>query len=502
MARGGRGIRACIIITRIILFSIGPAAADPIVTVSGTVSESYNDNVGLAPAGARQARDWITALTPQIGISDQGRRVQFNLTYSPTELIFAGDTPFTTLQQNLLSSGQAELIRDTFFVKEQAAIIPQFINGIGAVGPTTYTTNSNLQTIEEYTFSPILRHHFGDITDAETRFSYGRLIASENGLAPLQSQELRQTFTSGTYFGRLGWTLLGDATRDVIGTAPGAIIASGVLKDDLARADLRYVVLRPLSVTASAGYEEISFPRPTLAPSLSFPMSIRGPIWNAGFAYTPNPSFSLSATYGSRYGAPDYEVSAKYSTALTTATLTYSETIETTSMLLLSNLGGLGFSNGLAVNSTTGLPFAGNGGFGNIPALPFNATDSAFLGKFLNASLETTRGRNSFTAYASYGIEHIFAAPAITEPFYTASFGWGRNLWPRLTSHLSATYSYANFGRSGEYQRIYSALGSLAYTLSPRSAVTFSLAISKEQSNVSSIAISDDIASVAYTRRF
>jgi len=255
-------------------------------------------------------------------------------------------------------------------------------------------------------------------------------------------------------------------------------------------------MLRGLAATASAGYERISFP--ALGSSL---VSIWGPIWNAGFVYTPDPRFSFTATYGRRYNAPDYEISAVYNGALTKATLTYSTAIETASMLLLSNLGQLGFSNGLPINIGTGLPFTGNAGFGNIPGLPFSATDSAFFLKFLNASVQTTRDRNTFIIYASYGTEHI-SAPTITETFFAASFDWGRNLQPRLTSHVSATYNRGNSGFSGEHQRVYSVLGSLAYTLSARSTASFSFAISDEQSNIPSNRIRDDIVSVSYRRQF
>ena len=517
-AGGGHGIRACIVVTAIALFTIEHAAAVPIFSVSGTISQSYNDNVGLVAQGQRPAGDWITALTPQLSISDQGRRVQFDLSYSPTALFFAGDTSLATVQQNLLTSGQVELLKDTFFVREQASIIPQFINGAGAVGPTTYTTNSNLQSTTAYQISPYLRHRFGYITDAETSFIYGQVSASGETLAPLQNEELRQTFTSGTYFGRLGWTLTADARRDRIGAIPGETTSSGVLKDDLARADLKYVLVRGLAVTASGGYEDISFP-PTLVSALSVPTlvpALRGPTWNAGFDYTPNPRFSFTATYGSRYGAPDYEVSAKYTGAITNATLTYTETIETTSMMLLSSVGGLGFVNGLGINTTTGLPFTGNSSFGNIPAFPSTATNSPFLGKFLTASLQRTLERNTFTAYALYGTERIGAAnignsslgtvtisaSPITEAFYTASLSWARNILPDLSGNLSASYTHSNFGVSAEYAQTYSLLGSLAYTLSAFSALTFSVAISHEQSNVSAIAINNDIAIISYRRRF
>lgn len=517
-AGGRNGIRASIIVTAVAVFSIGRAAAVPILALSGTVSESYNDNVGLVPQGAGPEAAWITALTPNIDVNDQGRRVQFNLNYQPNLLIFAGNTQFTTVQQNLVSAGQVELLKDTFFVKEQAAITPQFINGFGALGATTYTTNSNLQTIEDYQLSALLRHHFGDITDAETIFSYGQFIASGDVLAPLQNEELRQTFTSGTYFGPLGWTLTADATRDRVGTISGESTPSGILKDDLARADFKYAILRGLALTASGGYEELSFPEQSSVQSLV--SSLRGPTWNAGFAYTPDPRVSFDATYGIRYGEPDYEVDAKYNGGLTIATLTYSETIETTSMLLLSGLGGLGFLNGLPISTITGLPFTGNSSFGVIPGLPSSPTNSPFLARILNASLQRTLERNTFTANALYGTErfgaptttvtgsslsgnvNINASSALTETFYTASLSWARNLSPELTSNLSPSYYRANFFGSSAYEGTYALLGSLSYALGARSALTFQLSISRQQFNGSSNNINNDSAMVAYTRRF
>ena len=517
---GALGIRAGIVVTAIVFLSIGRAGADPILAISGTVSESYNDNAGLTEGGP-QGRDWITAITPGINVNEQGRRVQFNLNYTPTELIFmGGGSPLTELRQNLASSGQVELLQGLFFLDEQASISQQFINGAGPVGPTTYTTNSNLQTIEDYTLTAILRHDFGDVTHAETNFHYGQFIATGNTLAPLESEELRQTLNSGNYFGPLGWTLTGDAVRDRISAIPGEVtgVASGMLKDNLVRADLRYKILPELAVTGSGGYEQLSFPSlastssvPSIASSANFLTvgaspgsvirSLKGPNWNAGFTYTPDSNFSLIATYGSRYNAPDYEVSAIYNGALTRATLTYSETIETASMLLLSNLGQLGFSNGLPINNITNLPFTGGLGYGNIPGLPFATTNSTFLGKFLNASLGTTLNRDTFTAYGSYGTENIYG-PAITQRFYTVSLGWDHQLARDLTSHFSGTYGRSNFGISDEYQRNYSLLGSLSYTLSNRSALGFSVAIFDEQSNISSYDIKDDVVTVSYTRRF
>ena len=124
-----------------------------------------------------------------------------------------------------------------------------------------------------------MRHHFDTIANSETRINYGAVNTSGNTVAPLVTEEFLQRVTSGTYFGRLGWTLTGDATRDVQSAISNVPFSGSTLKDDLVRADLKYAVLRPLAATASVGYERIS--DVTLVPSP------HGPTWSVGFQYTP-----------------------------------------------------------------------------------------------------------------------------------------------------------------------------------------------------------------------
>ena len=140
----GRGIARCGIAIGSGLLSIDPSAAGPIFTPSATVSESYNDNVNLAPPGTPKARDWITTLTPSLSINDYGARVTMNIVYSRMNCSLR-EIPRRSPSSRTVSSGQIELHKDTLFLEERASIDQQLISGTAPVGATTLTTSNNSQ---------------------------------------------------------------------------------------------------------------------------------------------------------------------------------------------------------------------------------------------------------------------------------------------------------------------------------------------------------------------
>lgn len=83
------------------------------------------------------------------------------------------------------------------------------------------------------------------------------------------------------------------------------------------------------------------------------------------------------------------------------------------------------------------------------------------------------------------------------------TFGWIRQLWPNLTSNLSAGYARIGYldgtGRTDNY---YVASGSLAYTLSRTATVQLSLVRSDTQSNQKQNSLVDDLVTLSLQKQF
>jgi len=474
----------------------GPAiAASPNITTGISVSESYNDNVNLAPSGSKQA-DWVTTISPSVNVATDGPRVKFGLLYNPQELVYMGPGATQRLQQNLTSTGTAVLYPDVLFLEENASIDQQIVSNQGPIASTTQTTNNNVQTVEAYTLSPVVRHHFASYADSETRFTYGDVSTGGSMVAPLQTNTFLQRLTSGDYFGRFGWTLTGNDTRDKSGTVSGNPLNGTNFKDEYGQADLRYAIYQGLSALGSVGYEKIY--DPTLNPEP------KGVYWNGGFKYQPSPITSLSFTYGRRYGQTDYEFDALTDIGPQThVTASYSTSINTTQSLISSQLGQLGFgNNGQPINTVTGLPFNANGvPLTGVPGSPFGITNQAFILKTFQATVLTTQGRNTFMAVASYSTEQ-FDQPPSREKVWTGGLNWSRQLWPNLTSNFGATYERTVFDTLSQNSNLYSLNANLVYTISPTAAATFTVLRSSSRQSSPTGKIDNDVVTVSLSKTF
>src|SRR5579863_7019618 len=132
-----------------------------LVVPSLGLGETWTDNVNLAPPG-QQKTDLITSISPDLTVTHQSARLQSSLDFSPQILIFDLGTSSPIFQPNMLGTGHAEIVPETFFFDGSAAVSQNYVNLAAAVAPTTLTTSSNLQTTETVNASPYLVHHFGD----------------------------------------------------------------------------------------------------------------------------------------------------------------------------------------------------------------------------------------------------------------------------------------------------------------------------------------------------
>lgn len=474
-------------------FSAGAAAAEWKVTPSVEVGETYTDNVALAEGGSGTGgaarSDFITTISPGLRISADGARLKLRLDYDPQALIFARNPSSSTVQQRLLGTGQAELYKEALFFEASASVSQSFLDNAGPVATTTLTNNSNLQTVQTYMASPYLRHHFGSFADSESRYRFTTVTAGGDTVAPVRTHELRQKFTSGEYFGRLGWALTADAIRyerlggtsDPLGGTTG--------KDDLLGLDLRYAVRAGLSVIGRIGYERVS------DPSLLIPLS--GLVWNAGFQYAPSRALSVKLTYGRRFFRSDVGFEAKYDIGPQTHLFaSYVQALQTGETRFASGLDQLALGpNGAFVNARTGLPFTSD-------TSVFGISSAAFIDKRFQVELRATRGRNTYAA-AAYDESRVQDAPAGTEKIHGGTLGWSRQLRRTLALNLGATYEHTTFGDgSGRRDTLYSISAGLAYRLSPTATAQLSVLRSSRQSNEAGQDIDDNIVTVSFRKQF
>lgn len=463
------------------------------------IGETYNDNVTLAPKGS-EVWDVITTISPGLKLTGQSARVNVGLSYNPQELIFDRGTFPATLQQRLLATGKAELYRDALFFEASSSIDQQFLKNTGPIGATTVTASGNLTTVEAVRASPYLLQHLGPYANSETRYRFSDVTTSggtTSAIGPQIVNEERQTFTSGEYFGRFSWTLVGDLTAIDRLKTPGDPASGNSGKDLLLRADARYPVYADISVLGGVGYERITDPTLIIQP--------KGVIWNAGLNYTPTPYFTTYFTYGRRFQQTNYEFHLSYSPvpALRVAA-SYTEQIQTGQSAIAANLGQLTLGpNGTFVNSQTGLPFVLNtttpGAAGNLFGLP----SGSFLIKRFQAEITATVERDTFSLQAFQAKQSGDVSTTASTKIVGAFAHWDRQLWPNLKGGLGVSYYKQDFqDGSGRADNAYTVSLGLTYNISPTASATFTLSRLDLESNIAADSLVNDVVMATIRKQF
>src|SRR3546814_5756411 len=96
-----------------------------------SISETYTDNVELAPPGLEEA-DWVTETRAGFTFTGVGPRAQANIRYKPSLFILAGQNK-TDLSHDMSSSVGMELEEDHFFINVSADAYEPFTGSDQAI---------------------------------------------------------------------------------------------------------------------------------------------------------------------------------------------------------------------------------------------------------------------------------------------------------------------------------------------------------------------------------
>src|SRR5438552_6664903 len=127
-----------------------------LVTTGISARETYTTNVDLSPSD--QARgDFVTELTPRIGISGAGARVKLSGTLSATGVAYAHESQKDQVlpQVNLL--GNVEALEKLFYVEGSVTASQSYISPLGTQQPTNVNINQNRYTYIQYRLSPYIQ---------------------------------------------------------------------------------------------------------------------------------------------------------------------------------------------------------------------------------------------------------------------------------------------------------------------------------------------------------
>lgn len=430
-------------------------AAEWRITPRIEVDETYNDNITLAPKG-REKADFITTISPGIGVRGTGRRVSLNLDYDPQALFFARESDNDQQRQRLRGGGQVELWEKVLFLDAQASINQQVVSSTGGVGGTDLSASQNLTTVQTYNIGPTFKHHFGPYADSETRYQFSAVTVDSENVADTTSNTASFVLRNGRYFTDLGWTLTLNESRTERsgGTATTVNTFTNTASDRrLAKADTRYAINSMFSLLAGVGYEKIK--------DVSLLQQPDGLLWDAGVLFRPSRTSSFKVTHGRRFGDPNTAVDVSYQIGpKTTLTASYDQTIQTSQGLLSDSLSRITVDEfGRLIDRQTGLPFNPND-----PTFGLNA--GAFRSDRFATTLNAVRGRNTFR-FELFEEQREFDISNATTDAMGGRFNWTRRLTRATDLDLGATYTHTEFsGALSREDDFYSVNLALTYRLS------------------------------------
>ena len=156
--RYGRALAAALILSNSIP-NVEAANGWRVVT-DLTLVETYNNNTGLAAAGAEQD-DFITTVSPGLRIEADTPRLRVSFDYRPSLLLYARNTQEDQLINQLGAFGALEVLEKFFFIEATGTITQTYISPLGARPSDLTTVTPNRTETQTYSLSPYVRGVFG-----------------------------------------------------------------------------------------------------------------------------------------------------------------------------------------------------------------------------------------------------------------------------------------------------------------------------------------------------
>jgi len=297
-----------------------PTLADPGWVAGVTLGELYTDNLKLAASGKPKQSSWITQIEPFFKAAYSGPRFSGLVDYRLTGYLYAGQSRYNQLTQNLSAQGTLTILPQHFFVDSTALYGREVINNQLSAAPGRFFLSNNSANLARWTLSPYWIQDLGNVGTASLRYSYGRVLYNTRGI-PAQNGGLLSGIPDITS-NALQFTLVSPKDETWgwnLGYSEQRIEPDFGRSRDYAVAKMGgYVqVSNNTRLLADAGKESNFLPDGTVD-------KLGASFWDAGFAWA-NGLYKLKAMVGHRFYGHSYQFSWSRTAALLTTTLSYVE---------------------------------------------------------------------------------------------------------------------------------------------------------------------------------
>lgn len=368
-------------------------AAETQFTPIISLSETYTDNVLLAPRGLEES-DWVTEVTGGFNFSGTGRRARANLNYTPSFYTYAGQNK-TDLRQRMSGSGEIEAMRDHIFITGNASTYQTFTGVEDDISISDRNISGDRVQVFAYSLGPEFRNRFGSKADATLSYQF----RSTNFGQPddpeaidVADSIMHRVFlqvNSGEDFQRFRWDVATEWTKQQRNEDASDI------RNNSIRANGRYSLTHTVAFTSSFGYRHYSYDNQT--------SDLSGVIWDLGVRLTPSRRAQLNVSYGKDQQNKHWTVNGSYQLeARTSVSISYNEQYTTSQEIQPINVPPVGQPQPV-------LPGLGGAfDFGNRTENPGNSlTNEVFLQKRFSVSLSHRFQKTSLSLNAS-DERHIF----------------------------------------------------------------------------------------------
>lgn len=160
-----------------------PNIESPGVVMGITLGELYTDNVRLASTDKPKQASWITQIQPFIKSAWSGPRFSGLLDYTLTGYLYAGQSSYNQLAQNLRTQARFTIFPQHLFVDGTATYGREVINNQLPAGSGTFFLSNNRANVAMGTLSPYWIQELGRVGTMALRYTLGRVLYNDHGIS-------------------------------------------------------------------------------------------------------------------------------------------------------------------------------------------------------------------------------------------------------------------------------------------------------------------------------